>query len=273
MSSLHWVDTHCHLHWLTEAHNIPLDVLMDSAREAGVGHFLCVAITLDDVPTILDLAAQYPNVFASVGLHPNEIRENEPTVDELITLSKHPKVIAIGETGLDYYRTQGDHEQQHARFRTHIQAAKVANLPLIIHTREAKEDTLRILKEEGADQVKGVMHCFTEDFAMAEAAMALGFYISLAGIVTFKNATVLHDVAQRVPLSRLLLETDCPYLAPVPFRGKPNQPAYVPYVAEKIAELKQVDIATVAEQTTQNFFNLFAQSSNLVITRPQSPDF
>jgi TatD DNase family protein len=260
MNKLHLVDTHCHLHWLSEAHNLPLDELMANARESGVEHFLCVAITLDDVPTILALAEQYHNVYASVGLHPNELREQEPTMAELVTMAQHPAVIAIGETGLDYYRTQGDHSSQQARFRAHIEAAKQANLPLIIHTREAREDTLRILKEEGADEVRGVMHCFTEDVAMAEQAMELGFYISLAGIVTFKNATTLHEVAKSVPLSRLLLETDCPYLAPVPFRGKPNQPAYVCYVAEKIAELKNISVDEVAQQTTQNFFDLFSRA-------------
>jgi TatD DNase family protein len=254
------VDTHCHLHWLSEAHNTPLDALMENAREAGVEHFLCVAITLDDVPTILAVAEQYANVYASVGLHPNEERAQEPTTADLVIMAKHPSVIAIGETGLDYYRTQGDHSNQQARFRTHIEAAKQSQLPLIIHTREARDDTIKILREEGADQVRGVMHCFTEDVAMAEQALELGFYISLAGIVTFKNATTLHEVAKHVPLSRLLLETDCPYLAPVPFRGKPNQPAYVRYVAEKIAELKNISVEEVAQQTTQNFFDLFPRA-------------
>lgn len=257
MKKIPLVDTHCHLHWLSEAHNLPLEDLMKNAQDFGVEHFLCVAITYDDVPTILALAEQYPNVYASVGLHPNEPREKEPSVDDLVKTAQHPKIIAIGETGLDYYRTQGDHTVQQARFRRHIQAAKISKLPLIIHTRDAAEDTLRILKEESADEVKGVMHCFTENYSVAEKAMELGFYISLAGIVTFKNATVLHEVAQKVPLNRLLLETDCPYLAPVPYRGKPNQPAYVRYVAEKIAELKNITLEEVAVQTTQNFFELF----------------
>ena len=260
MKKFNLVDTHCHLHWLTEAHNAPLDTLMSNAKEAGVEYFLCVAITLDDVPTILALAEQHQNVYASVGLHPNEVREQEPTLAELVTMAQHPAVIAIGETGLDYYRTEGDHAPQQARFRTHIQAAKEAKLPLIIHTREAREDTIKILRKEGAEQVRGIMHCFTEDVAMAEQAMELGFYISLAGIVTFKNATTLHEVAKAVPLERLLLETDCPYLAPVPFRGKPNQPAYVKYVAEKIAELKNISVEAVAEQTTENFFTLFPRA-------------
>ncbi len=257
MNSISLVDTHCHLHWLSEAHNEPLDTLMRNAKDAGVDYFLCVAITFDDVPTILGLAEQYENVYASVGLHPNEPPDSEPTLEDIIKVSDHPRIIAIGETGLDYYRTEGDHKPQQARFRTHIQAAKATNLPLIIHTREAKEDTIRILREEKADQVKGIMHCFTEDVATAEKAMELGFYISLAGIVTFKNATTLHEVAKAVPLNRLLLETDCPYLAPIPFRGKPNQPAYVKYTAEKIAELKNCSLEEVAQQTTQNFFNLF----------------
>jgi TatD DNase family protein len=257
MNSLSLVDTHCHLHWLSEAHHESLDVLMENAKLAGVDYFLCVAITLDDVPTILDLAQQYSQVYASVGLHPNEERNPEPTLEELLSMAAHPSVIAIGETGLDYYRTEGDHGPQQARFRTHIQAAKEAQLPLIIHTREAREDTIKILREEKADEVRGVMHCFTEDVAMAKQAMDLGFYISLAGIVTFKNASTLHEVAKAVPLDRLLLETDCPYLAPVPFRGKPNQPAYVQYVAQKIAELKNISVEEVATQTTRNFLDLF----------------
>lgn len=261
MTKISLVDTHCHLHWLSEAHNLPLEDLMKNATDFGVEHFLCVAITFDDVPTILALAEQYPNVYATVGLHPNEPRDQEPSLDDLVNTAQHPRIIAIGETGLDYYRTTGDHAEQQARFRRHIQAAKMTKLPLIIHTRDAAEDTLRILKEEGADEVKGVMHCFTEDFTVAEKALELGFYISLAGIVTFKNATVLHEVAQKVPLNRLLLETDCPYLAPVPYRGKPNQPAYVRYVAEKIAELKDVTVEEVAHQTTQNFFTLFGAVS------------
>lgn len=257
MKKITLVDTHCHLHWLSEAHQCPLDDLMKKANEFGVEHFLCVAITYDDVPTILAVAEQYPNVYASVGLHPNEPSENEPSVDDLVKAAQHPRIIAIGETGLDYYRTQGDHAEQQSRFRRHIQAAKITKLPLIIHTRDAADDTLQILKEEGADEVKGIMHCFTENWSVAEKALELGFYISLAGIVTFKNATVLHEVAQKVPLHRLLLETDCPYLAPVPYRGKPNQPAYVRYVAEKIAELKNLSLEEVAAQTTQNFFDLF----------------
>ncbi|MDQ2994902.1 MAG: TatD family hydrolase [Pseudomonadota bacterium] len=253
------VDTHCHLHWLSEAHNLPLDTLMDNARQAGVQHFLCVAITLDDVSSILDLCRHYPDVYASVGLHPNEVRAAEPTIEELIALADDPAVIAIGESGLDYYRTEGAQPWQQERFRTHIRAAKATGLPLIVHTRQAQADTIRILQEEHAEEVGGVMHCFTEDMAMAEEALALGFYISLAGVVTFKNAANLQEVARQVPLSRLLLETDCPYLAPLPFRGKPNQPAYVRYVAEKIAELKNITLEEVAEQTTQNFLTCFSK--------------
>lgn len=251
------VDTHCHLHWLSEAHNLPLDTLMENAWQAGVKHFLCVAISLDDVPTILSLCRQYPNVYASVGLHPNEERAIEPTVEELITMADDPAVIAIGESGLDYYRTDAAQPWQQDRFRVHIRAAKATGLPLIVHTRQAQGDTMRILREEGAQEVGGVMHCFTEDMAMAEEALALGFFISLAGVVTFKNAQNLQTIAREVPLSRLLLETDCPYLAPMPFRGKPNQPAYVRYVAEKIAELKNLPVEDVALQTTRNFLECF----------------
>lgn len=254
------VDTHCHLHWLEAAHNLPLNTLMANAEREGVKHFLCVAISLDDVPTILSLCKEYPQVFASVGLHPNEERAQEPSVEDLVSMSNDPVIIAIGETGLDYYRTEEAQPWQHQRFRNHIRAAKATGLPLIVHTRQAQGDTMRILREEGAEQVGGVMHCFTEDMKMAEAALALGFYISLAGVVTFKNAQNVQTVAREVPLSRLLIETDCPYLAPMPYRGKPNQPAYVRHVAEKIAELKNLSVEEVAAQTTQNFLTCFSKA-------------
>lgn len=226
-----------------------------------VTHALCVSVDLPDFPQVLALAEKYPHIFASVGVHPDYEDTPEPTVDQLVGLSQHPKIIAIGETGLDYYRLEGDLEWQRERFRVHIRTSRITRKPLIIHTRAASEDTIRIMREEGAgtDQggVAGVMHCFTESLEVAEAALAMGFYISFSGIVTFKSAKDLQAVARAVPLERILIETDSPYLAPVPHRGRMNEPGFVMHVAEYLANLKDVPLATVAAQTTQNFFNLF----------------
>ena len=222
-----------------------------------MSHALCVSVTLDKFPEVLSLAEQYDNFYASVGVHPDYENIDEPSVDLLCRLAQHPKVVAIGETGLDYFRLTGDLEWQRNRFRTHIRAAILAGKPLIIHTRSAADDTLRIMQEEGAHQVGGVMHCFTESLEMAEAAIEMGFYISFSGIVTFKNAAQLKEVAQKIPLDKILVETDSPYLAPVPFRGKTNQPAYVKYVAQEIADLRGISLEAVMQATTQNFFNLF----------------
>jgi TatD DNase family protein len=208
----------------------------------------------------LALSEKYPNLFASVGVHPDYENLEEPQSIQLATLACHPRVVAIGETGLDYFRLKGDLEWQRERFRQHIRAARLCNKPLIIHTREAAEDTLRIMEEEGADTVGGVMHCFTESWEVAQRAMALNFYISFSGIVTFKKATGLKDIATRVPLERMLIETDSPYLAPVPHRGKTNQPAFVKHVAEEIATLRGISLDQVAEATTNNFFKLFKVS-------------
>lgn len=222
-----------------------------------VGHALIVSVTLDKFPEVLALAEAYDNFSASVGVHPDYENITEPTVAQLVALAAHPKVVAIGETGLDYFRLTGDLSWQRARFRTHIQAAILANKPLIIHTRNAAEDTLSIMQAEKAVQVGGVMHCFTESLPVALAAIEMGFYISFSGIVTFKNATALKEVAQKIPLDRVLVETDSPYLAPVPYRGKTNQPAYVKWVAQEIANLRGIDLQTVMETTTANFFRLF----------------
>jgi TatD DNase family protein len=249
------VDSHCHLNFPELSDNIQAVRALMQAE--GVGHALCVSVTLDKFPEVLTLAEQHDNFFASVGVHPDYEDIDEPTVGELLRLANHPKVVAIGETGLDYYRLQGDLEWQRKRFRTHIQAAIQANKPLIIHTRSASADTLRIMSEEGANQIGGVMHCFTESQEVAQSAMAMGFYISFSGIVTFKNATDLKEVARHVPLDRLLVETDSPYLAPAPHRGKTNQPAYVKYVAQEIAKLKNVPVETIVKASTTNFFNLF----------------
>lgn len=252
------VDSHCHLNFPELVENI--DTIRQSMTEAQVGHALCVSVTLDKFPQVLSLATQFDNFYASVGVHPDYEDIQEPTVEELVNLAKHPKIIAIGETGLDYFRLTGDLEWQRDRFRTHIKAAILANKPLIIHTRSAAEDTLRIMQEEGASRVGGVMHCFTENLEVALAAIEMGFYLSFSGIVTFKNATQIKAVAQAVPLNRILVETDSPYLAPIPFRGKTNQPAYVKYVAQEIANLRGISLDTVMSATTENFFTLFKQA-------------
>ncbi|EIJ41268.1 hydrolase, TatD family [Beggiatoa alba B18LD] len=248
------VDSHCHLDLIEK---MQPQTLIDNAQQAGVSHFLCVAVDLHNIPNVVQLAEKYANVYASVGIHPNSERDNEPDVEQLIKLADHPKVIAIGETGLDYYRSEGDLSWQKQRFRTHIAAAKVTGKPLIIHCREARADTLQILREEKAHEVGGILHCFVEDWDTARQAMDMNFYISFSGIVTFKTATDLKAVARQLPLDYMLIETDAPYLAPVPYRGKLNQPAYVKYVAEHIAELKGEPFAKVAQATTDNFFRLF----------------
>jgi len=249
------VDSHCHLNFPELAENI--EAVRQLMVDEEIGHALCVSVTLDKFPEVLALAEAYENFYASVGVHPDYENIQEPTVDELVKLANHPKVVAIGETGLDYFRLTGDLEWQRERFRTHIRAAIIADKPLIIHTRNAVEDTLRIMHEEGIEKVGGVLHCFTESLDMALEAIEMGFYISFSGIVTFKNAKDLKEVAKQVPLDRILVETDSPYLAPVPFRGKTNQPAYVKHVAQEVADLRGISIKEVAEATTNNFFALF----------------
>ncbi|WP_124553178.1 TatD family hydrolase [Methylophilus methylotrophus] len=249
------VDSHCHLNFPELVQN--MDQVLDTMRSNEVGHALCVSVTLDKFPEVLAIAEQHPNIYASVGVHPDYEDIQEPTVEELVRLANHPRVVAIGETGLDYFRLTGDLEWQRHRFRTHIRAAKATGKPLIIHTRNAAEDTLRLMQEEGAAEVGGVMHCFTESWEVAQAAIEMGFYISFSGIVTFKNAQSLKDVAQKVPLDKILVETDSPYLAPIPFRGKTNQPAYVRHVAEEVARLRDVPLQQFMDTTTANFFKLF----------------
>lgn len=251
------VDSHCHLQMLDPAE--PTEAFLARAGEAGVGHVLTVAVSLADSARTLALAARFPQVSASVGAHPSDDGP-EPTVAELVRLAQSEHAVAIGETGLDYHYNKGDLEWQRDRFRQHIRAAREVNKPLIVHTRDAREDTVRILREEKAGEAGGVMHCFTEDYDMAARCLDLGFYISFSGIVTFRNADSLREVARRVPLDRLLIETDSPFLAPVPHRGKPNQPAFVRHVAEKIAELREIPVEEVARITTDNFFALFPQA-------------
>jgi TatD DNase family protein len=254
-----FIDSHCHINFPELAARMP--ELLAKMAENRVTHALCVSVDLPDFPQVLALAEQYHHIYASVGVHPDYEDTPEPTVEMLVKLADHPKIIAIGETGLDYYRLEGDLEWQRERFRTHIKASRITRKPLIIHTRAASEDTIRIMQEEGAGTDKGgvggVMHCFTESLEVAQAALAMGFYISFSGIVTFKSAKDLQAVAREVPLERMLIETDSPYLAPVPFRGRMNEPGFVRHVAEYIATLKDVPLEQVAQQTTDNFFNLF----------------
>ncbi len=234
-----------------------LDGVFARMAAAQVTAALNVCVTLDEFPAVLAVAERHPSVWASVGVHPDYQDLAEPDVDTLVGLAQHPKVVAIGETGLDYYRLKEPLDWQRERFRIHIRAARAAGLPLIIHTRSAADDTIRLMREEGAGEAGGVMHCFTESWAVAEAALDLGFYISFSGIVTFKSAAELQDVARRVPLDRLLIETDAPYLAPVPFRGKTNEPAFVPHVAAKIAALRGIEAESVAVASATNCFRLF----------------
>ena len=254
-----YIDSHCHINFPELSARMP--EILARMDENEVSHALCVSCDLPTFPDVLKLAEQHPNVYASVGVHPDYEDTPEPSVDELVTLAQHPRIVAIGETGLDYYRLRGDLEWQRERFRTHIRASRATGKPLIIHTRAASEDTIRIMREEGAGiaggGAAGVMHCFTESLEVAKAAMELGFYISFSGIVTFKSAKDLQAVAREVPLDKMLIETDSPYLAPVPFRGKMNEPALVRHVAEFIATLKDVPVDELAKQTTDNFFNLF----------------
>lgn len=254
------VDSHCHLNLLdlTEFNN-NIDNVFTKACENDVKRFLCVSVDLFDYPILCDLAAKYPNVNISVGLHPNSIVNEEPDLNSLTTLADNPACIAIGETGLDYYRTNDEEAKvkQRQRFRTHIHTARKMNKPLIIHTRCAADDTLAIMHEEKVQDIGGVMHCFTESWDVATKALAMNFYISISGIVTFKNATQLHEVAKKVPLERLLIETDSPFLAPVPYRGKQNHPALVKYVANALSELRQISYEEIAERTTANFSRCF----------------
>lgn len=257
---MYLVDSHCHLDMLDlTPDNGDISRPIERARAKGVKHFLNVSVTLAEFPQVLRIAEQFPDVSASVGLHPND--EGEVDVATLVKLGSHPKVIAVGETGLDYYRSTGDTTWQRERFITHIQAAKKLGKPLIIHTRMAREDTLRIMRAENVADCGGVMHCFSEDWETAQAALDLGFYISISGIVTFKNALTTQEVARQVPLDRLLVETDAPYLAPLPYRGKPNEPAYVAETAAFIANLRGISLEELARKTTENFFRLFKGAS------------
>lgn len=252
------VDSHCHLDRLDlSKYDNDLSNAITAAQAEGVERFLCVSIDFENFPAVLKTAEDFDSIYASVGVHPNEEGREEPTVEKLVELAKHDKVIAIGETGLDFFRSEGDTEWQKERFRTHIRAAKITRKPLIIHCREAREDTLKIMREENAHEVGGIMHCFVEDLETAKAAIEMGFYISFSGIVTFNSAKELQEVARVVPDEWFMIETDSPYLAPVPFRGKPNQPLYVKHVAEKLAELRGDSVESIAQKSWNNFNRLF----------------
>ncbi len=254
-----FIDSHCHIDFPELSGRLP--AILQKMQDNAVSHALCVSVTLPEFPQVLALAESHDNLYASVGVHPDYEDTEEPSVEQLVALATHPRIVAIGETGLDYYRLTGDLEWQRQRFRVHIRASRESRKPLIIHTRAASEDTLRILKEEKAGiadgGVAGVMHCFTESLEVAQASMDMGFYISLSGIVTFKSAKELQEAARAVPLERMLIETDSPYLAPVPMRGKTNEPGFVRHVAEYLADLKGVPLPTLAEATTRNFRELF----------------
>jgi TatD DNase family protein len=258
-----YVDSHCHLDFPELAER--LDSILENMAANEVGRALCVCVNLPDFPRVLAVAERDERLSASVGVHPDDPKAVEPDVPTLVKLAAHPKVVAIGETGLDYYREEGEdadareryRERQRQRFRVHVRAARETGKPLIVHTRSASADTIRVLREEGAEACGGVLHCFTEDWETARAGLDLGFYVSFSGIVTFKNAEPLREVAAKVPMDRMLVETDSPYLAPVPFRGRTNEPAFVRHVAERIAELRGLSAPAVAEQTTANYFSLF----------------
>ena len=252
------IDSHCHLDRINlKPYEDDFSCFMTAAKANQLEHLLCIAIDLESYPAMLDLVLNFPEISLTVGVHPNVKECKDPSIDELVALGKLNKVVGIGETGLDYFRSEGDLSWQHQRFRNHIRAAKILKKPLIIHTREAKVDTLKILKDEGAEEIGGIIHCFTEDWEFAQKALDLNFYISFSGIITFNNATTIRDVVKKIPSDKFLIETDSPYLAPVPFRGRPNYPIYVRYIAEQIAELRGITVNKVADITTNNFYNLF----------------
>ncbi len=253
-----FIDSHCHLDRIDLApYQHDFSLFMKEAESKQIDHMLCIGIDLESYSDMRAMVEPYPSISLSVGVHPNVTEGRDPTVEELIALADNHKVIAVGETGLDYYRSEGDLEWQHKRFRNHIRAAISLSKPLIIHTREAGHDSLDVLANEQAQQVGGVIHCFTEDWEYAKKALDLDFFISFSGIVTFKNARQIKEVAKKVPSDRFLIETDSPYLAPVPFRGKTNYPTYVRYVAEHLAELRATSVADIAQQSSENFNNLF----------------
>ena len=260
-NSMQLIDSHCHIDFEDLAER--QDEVLENARANEVAYMLAVSVCLEDFPRVLKLAQEHKHIFASVGVHPNHKEAREPDVDELITLGSDPNIIAIGETGLDYFRSEGDLSWQHDRFQRHIEAARSLKKPLIIHTRSAAEDTMNHLRDSDAATAGGVMHCFAEDWEIAQQALDIGFYISFSGIVTFKSAASIQEVARKAPLDRILVETDAPFLAPVPHRGKTNEPAFVRHTAEYVAELRGISIQEFAEATTNNFFTLFNSANRI----------
>ncbi len=255
------VDSHCHLDRVDlSPYDGDFSAFLDATRNAGVEQMLCVSIDMESYPEMLSLVESYDQISISAGVHPNEEHRHEPEPDELVRLAAHPKNVAIGETGLDYFRSSGELDWQRERFRTHIAAAKACSKPLIIHSRAARKESIQIMQEEGARDVGGVMHCFTEDWDMAREALDLGFYISFSGIITFNSAAELREVAKRVPLDRILIETDAPYLAPVPYRGKANYPEYVSHVAACVAQSRGMDREEFVAAVRNNYFSLFTVS-------------
>ena len=248
-------DSHCHIDF--PQFDEKFEAILIEAKNMNVGYMLCVSVNIEDFPRILAMSYKYDEIHASVGVHPNTVDAEDPSVARLVELGSDPNVVAIGETGLDYFRSAGDLDWQRDRFARHIEAGKILKKPIIVHSRDAPDDTIKIMKEYNAGEAGGVMHCFTGNYEMARAAMELGFYISFSGIVTFKNATDLAEVAKKIPMERLLIETDAPYLAPVPRRGKENQPAFVRHTAEFLADLKGIELEEFAETTTDNFRQLF----------------
>lgn len=255
------IDSHCHLDRLKlDKYDNQLSAAVDAALARDIQQLLCVGISVNNRQAVVDIAERFPQVVSSVGVHPLDVKEGLATEADLIEWAQHPKVVALGESGLDYYYSQDDKSLQQDSFIIHLQAAAKAQLPVIVHTRDAREDTLALIKEHGSETSAGVLHCFTENWEMAEKAIAMNYMISISGIVTFKNATELRDVVKKIPLDRLLVETDSPYLAPVPYRGKPNEPQYVREVAEYIAELKGLSFEDLARITTENFYRLFPKA-------------
>lgn len=253
------VDSHCHLNFPDFEGRIP-DILQNAA-DNQISHLLCISTSWENQVEVIEMAEKYPQIFASVGKHPTTEGGFEPTAEDLLKAAENPRVVAIGETGLDYFRSEGDLTWQHERFHAHIEAAKVCKKPLIIHTRAAAEDTMNTLRDRNASEAGGVMHCFAEDWDVAKAALDIGFYISFSGIVTFKSAKSVQEVAMKAPLDRILVETDAPYLAPVPHRGKTNEPAFVRHTAEYVADARGISLEELAAATTKNFFELFKDAS------------
>lgn len=255
------VDSHCHLDRINlSPYNGQLDLAIAAAHERGIQQMLCIGISLQNIQTVIDIAQAHPGVVASVGVHPCDVKEGTATADQLKVWSAQPKVVALGETGLDYHYETESKALQHQSFALHLQVGRETGLPVVVHTREARADTLALIKEHGSLEHSGVLHCFTEDWDMARAALDLNYYISISGIVTFKNADQTRDVVSKMPLDRLLVETDSPYLAPVPYRGKPNEPKYVREVAQYIADLRGLSYAALAQQTSENFYRLFTRA-------------